>query len=596
MRRFSLVLLAGFQLAAARSRSFSIHDDLLAFPQFEVVFAPDRVSEKQAQALVERNDHHATYSAEFSQATEAADYFHATTDAAAAAAAAKTSRFIDEDEITGYTYEILNMSPHRYLCSIPAIRPPAPVNETENALAKAEEDRENQRAAIKGWELINDFENGCLYYVSGWWSYSFCKNREIVQFHAVSTAGSGQIPRRDPNGQEYILGQVPSLPATTTTRTGDRQTNKKRHDDVDEIDPLRPPAELQIKGDQPYLVQRLEGGTMCDLTGKERTVEVQYQCVPGLSTDRIGWVKEVVTCSYVMMVDTPRLCSDVAFRPPIEKTANPIRCQLISDTGDSLQSLLEQYASSEKEQEQKQAEDKGSEGQANLAGAEAGAEAEAEAEDNKDMDKKKQDEPPQITIGGVLVGGKRVLSSGNEDGKPVKLQQLSNMFVPQPKVLEVIAQAASKADGGKITELTPEELESLNVDPKAVEKMREKLKKLAGDSGWKMELFQMNEDDEQELLGYIDEPTPQKGKGKGKDKGAQSKEGAKTDTVSGNGKPKQQQGDAESGDERSTTQRGGKGGSAKQEQKMGNKDRKADSDGDGESEGSEEEFYYRDEL
>lgn len=39
MRRFNLVLLASFRLAVARSRSFSIHDDLLAFPQVRLAQA-----------------------------------------------------------------------------------------------------------------------------------------------------------------------------------------------------------------------------------------------------------------------------------------------------------------------------------------------------------------------------------------------------------------------------------------------------------------------------------------------------------------------------------------------------------------------------
>ncbi|QPG98427.1 hypothetical protein C2857_007598 [Epichloe festucae Fl1] len=537
MRRFNLVLLASLQMAAGRSRSFTIHDDLLAFPQFEIVFAEKRVSGKEAQALVERNNQHPTYSAEFSQAT--ASEAHATTDAAAAGA----SSSVDSDEIAGYAYEILNMSPHRYLCSIPVIQPPGPVNETENALAKAEEEREHYRAAVKGWELINNFEDNCLYYVSGWWSYSFCKNREIVQYHAISVTSNGQIPQRDPNSQEYILGQVPSLPATT----GDRHSKKKR----DPNDPSRPPAELQIKGDQRYLVQRLEGGTVCDLTGKERSIEVQYQCVPGLQNDKIGWIKEVVTCSYIMMISTPRLCNDVAFQPPVEKAANPISCQLITDVSDSSQPLLEQHALSAQQQ------------------AEGVRQDANEAEADKEMTEN-QDGTPQITVGGIVVGGKRALSTGDDGGKPLKLQQLANLFAPQPKVLEIIAQAASKADGGKVKELTAEELESLKIDPKAVEEMREKLKKLAGDSGWKMEVFQMHDNDEKELLGYVDEP-----------------EGAK-DSKGKSDKAKQGKKDADGGQ---SANEEGEDASSRERKGANSKDRKR-----GGREGSEEKFYNRDEL
>ncbi|KAK2609093.1 Protein OS-9 [Conoideocrella luteorostrata] len=537
MRSLNLVLLAGAQLAAARSPSFSIHDDLLAFPQFEVVFAKNHVSEKDAQALLERNNQHPTYSAEFSHATGSDAY--ASTDAAHPAASASAS----SDEIAGYSYELLNMSPHKYLCSIPVVQPPGPVNETENALAKAEEEREHHRAAVTGWKLLNNFEDGCLYYVSGWWSYSFCKNREIIQFHAISATGNGQIPKRDPNGQEYILGQVPTLPATT----GDRNQKKQRAPS----DPIRPPAELQVKGDRRYLVQRLAGGTVCDLTGKERTVEVQYQCVPGLRHDKIGWIKEVVTCSYIMMINTPRLCTDAAFQPPVERPANPISCQLISDVDDSSRSLIDQQASSEKSEAE-------------------GVKNNADKEEGKAIDKK-QDETSPVTIGGVLVGGKRVLSGGDDDGGTVKLQQLANMFTPQPKILEIIAQAASRSEGGKIKELTAEELESLNIDPKAVEEMREKLKKLAGDSGWKMEVFQMHEDDEKELLGYVDEP--------------EGADGTKAKPGHGKSGKKEAKGGQKAREDKGSRAR--KGANSKEQKEEGE---------EGSEEGSEEKFYNRDEL
>lgn len=455
-----------------------------------MVFSPSHVSEKDAQSLVGQSlEHHPTYSADFSQAT-GRHAQHITTEESAGAADSAGS-----EHIKGYTYEILNMSPHKYLCSIPIIKPPGPINETESALAKAEEEREYHRAAAKGWELINNFEDTCLYFVSGWWSYSFCKNREIVQYHALAATGHGQVPKRDPNGQEYILGQIPALPASAAT--GDwKQRKQRRQRDLD--DPANPPAELQVKGDQRYLVQKLEGGTVCDLTGKERNIEVQYQCAPGLQYDKIGWIKEVVTCSYVMMINTPRLCKDVAFQPPVDKAANPIDCQLIVDTADTRQPLLDQHAS--------------------IADAQTADARETVhlGQDSKDGGKK---QTQAVTIGGVVVGGKRVLSTGDEDGGPVKLQQLSNLLVPKPKILEVIVQAASKAEGGKIKELTAEELESLNIDPKAVDEMREELKKLAGDSGWKMEVFQMNEEDEKELLGYVDDAKEAKAKKKKAEEG-----------------------------------------------------------------------------
>ena len=37
-------------------------------------------------------------------------------------------------------------------------------------------------------------------------------------------------------------------------------------------------------------------------------------------------IKEVSTCSYLVVIHTPRLCNDVAFQPPQENKPNPISC------------------------------------------------------------------------------------------------------------------------------------------------------------------------------------------------------------------------------------------------------------------------------
>ena len=67
-------------------------------------------------------------------------------------------------------------------------------------------------------------------------------------------------------------------------------------------------AELQVKGETCDLFQRLGEGTTCDLTGFEGRIEVQFHCHPQ-SSDRMGWIKEVSTCSYLMFIYTLRLCS-----------------------------------------------------------------------------------------------------------------------------------------------------------------------------------------------------------------------------------------------------------------------------------------------
>ncbi len=87
------------------------------------------------------------------------------------------------------------MSPSRYLCSIPVLAPPPAPNKTATDLAKAEEARELVRASTRGWELMSSLNGQCMFYVSGWWSYSFCYSDEVVQFHALPNPKTGSCPR-----------------------------------------------------------------------------------------------------------------------------------------------------------------------------------------------------------------------------------------------------------------------------------------------------------------------------------------------------------------------------------------------------------------
>lgn len=67
-------------------------------------------------------------------------------------------------------------------------------------------------------------------------------------------------------------------------------------------------------GEQRYLVQKMGGGTWCELIKKNRRIEVQFQCDPS-GGDRVAWIKETSTCSYLMVIHTPKLCNDLAFVP-----------------------------------------------------------------------------------------------------------------------------------------------------------------------------------------------------------------------------------------------------------------------------------------
>jgi hypothetical protein len=93
----------------------------------------------------------------------------------------------------------------------------------------------------------------------------------------------------------------------------------ERHQDTEIYG--QPPSQLDegltsvdALGEQRYLVQKMGAGTWCDLIKKNRRIEVQFQCDPN-GGDRIEWIKETTTCSYLMVIHTAKLCNDLAFVP-----------------------------------------------------------------------------------------------------------------------------------------------------------------------------------------------------------------------------------------------------------------------------------------
>ncbi|EGS23392.1 uncharacterized protein CTHT_0000800 [Thermochaetoides thermophila DSM 1495] len=496
----NLVLLASLQLATladARQRSFSIHEDLLAHPQFEIELSNTPIPEAQALALLESSRSPNPPSSKSGLAGQVQQSDAPGKTSSSTSNAAGSSETEDEDSTPiSITYELINNDPDRYLCFVPVVAPPPARNRTVNELSKAEEARELSRAQAKGWELMKGLEGHCMYFMSGWWSYSFCYGKRVVQYHAVPNPQGGP-PLPDANTQEYILGRVRELPASQEAETaGDAGGSTSKT--------IVPPnSALQVKGDQRYLTQRLDDGTVCDLTGRPRTIEIQYHCSPNSSIDRIGWVKEVTTCNYVMLVYTPRLCADVAFLPPKETRTHPIRCHRVITNPDdtSLNPPREKIDTTPA--------------------------AEAQAESGPLF----ANAQPQtlhkysgMTIGGIVIGGRKLLGPNipktvlpplpppQQNGQQAAANILSSVFgntgqsasLSQGKVLASKKKAGdSSGNGGKVEALSDEELKKLGLEPKQIAELRKELQKLAGERGWVLKLVEMP-GGTVELIGDVD--------------------------------------------------------------------------------------------
>lgn len=370
------------------------------------------------------------------------------------------------------TYERMWLHKQEYLCSIPIVEPVVK-NETSEAEALADEKKELARATDRGWELIKDLGNGhCLYYISGWWSYEFCYGSHVLQFHQLPPQ-PGQPPfppQRDPAYPRYMLGQA--------------KKNVRDRDELNSIEggpgndkpraPQGPSTELQVKGDTRYLVQKFDSGTTCDLTDKPRRIEVQFHCNPN-SNDVIAWIKEVTTCSYLMVVHTPRLCNDAAFLPPKDSQANIINCQRVVTPEE-----YEKYGEQQAEQ-----------AMASMRG-KAGTKL----------------KPGPIIVGGVEVGAGKYFSKGS----PTELSLPQNwvhtggsgggiLQPPPPK--DVIAVSDDRAKG--VQTLSEEELAKLNITPENLEELKQKAQELAGeDQGWKLVVVKTDEGGLREIQVIVD--------------------------------------------------------------------------------------------
>ncbi|KAK3713462.1 Protein OS-9 [Vermiconidia calcicola] len=309
------LLRSSFIFATASQTTFSVQDDLLAFPQYEVKFSEDYITESQAQSRLRNND-----DLPQDEAAPPAEIEHYRP------AGSQANNNGKEEDAPQLDYEYMTLDNQPYLCSIPQVTKPAQTGSggANDTLTKAEEERELARATERGWELLSGMRGNCVYFISGWWSYKFCYNDGVRQFHQLPPSRGVPVypPVEDPGVEGYTLGMYSKDEKERDVQTG-----------TDVAKPARKTStpgsgELVQRGESRYLVQRLDGGTKCDLTGKDRRVEVQFHCNQHPS-DRISLIKETSTCTYLLVIQTPRLCNDVAFQPPQKDAPNTISCSPI---------------------------------------------------------------------------------------------------------------------------------------------------------------------------------------------------------------------------------------------------------------------------
>ena len=245
-------------LAAASQHSFSVGDDILAYPQYEVRFSDDWVSDNVAQSRLDNNGQQSE------SASEVEHYRPSDQQPSSEESKQKEETFL---------YEKLNLEGQPYLCSIPQISKPEGGSAENDTLTKLEQEKELARANERGWELLSGMQGQCVYFISGWWSYKFCFNDGVRQFHQLPPGRGTPVypPVEDAEVPGFTLGSVKKedKEAAKDGKGKEVQVGKKADG--------KPLGELVQRGDSTYLLQRLEGGTICDLTRKPRRIDVQVR-------------------------------------------------------------------------------------------------------------------------------------------------------------------------------------------------------------------------------------------------------------------------------------------------------------------------------
>ncbi|XP_023361134.1 protein OS-9 isoform X11 [Sarcophilus harrisii] len=177
----------------------------------------------------------------------------------------------------------------RYECRLPA------------GAIHFQREREEEAPPYKGPgvpELLNPMRDApCLVKTKDWWTYEFCYGRHIQQYHMEDSEIKGSVL--------YLGYYQSSFNWDDETAKASKQHRLKR-----------------------YHSQNYGNGSKCDLNGRPRETEVRFLCDEGsdASGDYIDRVDEPQSCSYVLTIRTPRLCSHPLLRPPPSAAPQAIRC------------------------------------------------------------------------------------------------------------------------------------------------------------------------------------------------------------------------------------------------------------------------------
>ncbi|OCF77071.1 hypothetical protein I204_02780 [Kwoniella mangroviensis CBS 8886] len=263
-------------------------------------------------------------------------------------------------------------TPYPYLCLMPSTNTTTSQTDLIDKLDQVEE-VEDELDPVQGWQALSHLDGKCLFTKQGWFTYSYCHNSHIRQFHSAPHPHphppGGLVPTEDTHFDAYTLGQV-SPGARQRFAAGQHQPQPVSNagGEAKQKDLQIPNSSAQKSNTLPsisigsssssrsrYLLQKWSYGTRCDKTGKPREVEVQIHCSMTTS-DMIYMIKEMSICQYVLIIHSPYLCGLPGFKNHNDHLDEirpaPIRCRQVVDDQDWLEWEKENQQGQKQKQEQ----------------------------------------------------------------------------------------------------------------------------------------------------------------------------------------------------------------------------------------------------
>eukprot|EP00494_Astrolonche_serrata_P026337 UN26598 len=159
-------------------------------------------------------------------------------------------------------------------------------------LCKHKKNNDDTTIADRNETDINSYltglKNNCYKTVNGWWTYEFCFDKQLRQYHEEKTKDELTGVMKTDITVEYVLGKHNKDKEVVLFRTGKQSTN--------------------------YLEETLDQGTECDITGEKRVTSVRYRCFPEKKSIQILTPIETSSCIYQIEVSVPELCNHPDFK------------------------------------------------------------------------------------------------------------------------------------------------------------------------------------------------------------------------------------------------------------------------------------------